>query len=1735
MKSISHLRFSIIGAHAFGKTNLIASLIRVAATSKGNVSCAERSGKAIEMMQQILDGGYNLAGTDWTGIKNFQFSFVKTGDSKGCNSQEKPSGENRKWDISFTDYPGAIFQKFLNDSKNIPAANKPEASSGPEKNNVTLGAQTTKLAEQLLHSMESVDGLIILLPRNYHVHDEILRVYRTRLDNFLAKALGKRPNLPVCLAINKWDWFDEPECRVEEFLSKDEVVSDIIYAVQNRCKNFFYIAISAFGKHEENDKQKWDKKSKPQNVLKMFFELSERAEANRIEEMATGWEKSSGWAKTFIWPWKALSACHRGFTLAADREKAVSVYRKACGRFIGACAGLAFAGFFIWAGGEAHHEYRRFSAANVELTAYEGNQFPNLDTNKLSRMKDSLTFCSWVDRLILTKETRESLVSRRDVLEERFNEYVYTNLLATLENDGYRDKGPWELSTTQREARAKDRLAKIKDEKGRLTDNATQSQAFNDLGAKEDLLLKQLNESRSFYDDIFEKLKRPGEVSETDWLHSTPRIVRGIQDQHKEKQISNAEDWKKLDALLAEAENTSSNELAIALSKVDNNYPGGDWRSEVARTAGKTNEIAIAREWFAENSPVFIFFDAQGADWAATNSHWKLYGPFDDELEKLNRQSDIGKIQAIVQFLGHHTVKEFPDRSKEIEGVAAERKDRISKVMEGFHGSIEKIKDAGNEPYEVRVSKANQRKGIAAIALKELPERGDEYQEVASVRDDAEKFVKDYSQDVVFEKLAKHELERGTILSIWKVLRDQDWKEKAAYATYSPQLKERVVALEKKRRDDLATMLSDPGLQDDLAAPMKERIRRKNLRIGLYERVLQDLAEDTDAYGNVNSEKEKECDWIAKHEHYQQFDVDLDALPQGDQRIRGITEFLARHDEKEFPEYGEKLKALRLNLAELESQRKADLDNALTEKTLQDDEEASMSTRINRKHQIIQKLDEALSIFAEGSSFYDATRKRKSDEETWIANHKHYIRFDENLAAVSDGEMRARDLEAFLKKHLRKDYPEYANSRSRLEIELEELEANAKTNIMNQLSESRENSKTMSWQTKVDAAVWRTNLLEKSKGTLPESSGKWLAHLIREEDELIDSLTKQGTFLDEYKMVMAYPTNQWLNKIHEFCEKYRREDYPAQTNEFANLDQRKTDAEEAFKREYASKVDELAHPSPREFAAWSIYHRTLADTAEEIQERCPTNSLLWVKFDSDARVARKASADFIKFAEVQDRAKIIEEAAKKDDVATRDVLMLVQLFQKDFSKTNDIYARPELYEEHKKVEDIGTGKELEWEKELNEIMSDSDQDGKLEWLNKYLPVFIHGSVLHGIYEGKKKNLETQMDIQKRQEAYIKAATDCLKRIDGASSDTTIMEIDVFFREHGENDLGSPKAKTLIAQLRAKRMSAVRDKTWQEVSARVATLESRISHTENEKELQRLKGECAKEKDFLKHLDYSRKQSLIVKLDDLIHKIEVEIGDGSFKRIQDAETAYKEHPSEERCRELQKCLNSFDASLPGNIDKEEIVKTIRSNLNNDKKLLDEVKRKLSAFYQEKTLNAAKAFQEAVNQFVKFNQEYKANHDEIAKCNAYLNQIGIGLGPHGTSQVHAQLIGYDLTNRKDTHMKKRTIELCLGEKDCKMKFNASKPRQNEQTLDKPSSGNYGFDAVVPASTWTIEMTVRFYIERKAFHEDKKENGSFQILYAKILARGMRTGTCEYSVETNECKFFFRFTNIPTITLE
>ena len=322
MKKVASLKICVLGGRSFGKTSLLSSLIAISGTKEAGISTLGDNQRKLAIYNDYKDGHGKLSATSWDDICQFRYKIT--------------GGGNKRWVVSFIDYPGEFFQKFFEDEysgilNGVLAKMKISGQSGkPTQEDMSYGGETKK-AKRIFKEILSADALIVLLPADSEKpeYKKLLSTFKARLESLLQTIEERNPYIPVCLAINKSDMLENKP--VEDLLRKPEFAGFHNMLTRERGRCYFYQPVSAFGGNKatglspdteniEDLRQTWDGKSEPQNVLPMLIKVSEMAEEGRYKLLRERFDKATTAAKTLIWPFSWFHVRGLGANKEEDRK-----------------------------------------------------------------------------------------------------------------------------------------------------------------------------------------------------------------------------------------------------------------------------------------------------------------------------------------------------------------------------------------------------------------------------------------------------------------------------------------------------------------------------------------------------------------------------------------------------------------------------------------------------------------------------------------------------------------------------------------------------------------------------------------------------------------------------------------------------------------------------------------------------------------------------------------------------------------------------------------------------------------------------------------------------------------------------------------------------------------------------------------------------------------------------------------------------------------------------------------------------------------------------------------------------------------------------------------------------------------------------------------------------------------------------------------------------------------------
>lgn len=530
MKKVASLKICVLGGRSFGKTSLLSSLIAISGTKEAGISTLGDNQRKLAIYNDYKDGHGKLSATSWDDICQFRYKIT--------------GGGNKRWVVSFIDYPGEFFQKFFEDEysgilNGVLAKMKISGQSGkPTQEDMSYGGETKK-AKRIFKEILSADALIVLLPADSEKpeYKKLLSTFKARLESLLQTIEERNPYIPVCLAINKSDMLENKP--VEDLLRKPEFAGFHNMLTRERGRCYFYQPVSAFGGNKatglspdteniEDLRQTWDGKSEPQNVLPMLIKVSEMAEEGRYKLLRERFDKATTAAKTLIWPFSWFHVRGLGANKEEDRKYCVKNLVRCAVRFGAFILISAFAAFCAMSTTCSLNAWSTIRDYDKKLSSAEQSckgdarfilgkdDIKALSENRPRQLGRLVFFC---------KKKVDSLKKRYEDLEDDRNWRVFTTVREECQGKKICDGGD-AMDVTERLKRFDDRIIRYQnaakdifgwetriaaDErlKKRGTDSLLVGEKLNQIIATEVKGKGSLERDKSFYQDLAKVYSSP--------------------------------------------------------------------------------------------------------------------------------------------------------------------------------------------------------------------------------------------------------------------------------------------------------------------------------------------------------------------------------------------------------------------------------------------------------------------------------------------------------------------------------------------------------------------------------------------------------------------------------------------------------------------------------------------------------------------------------------------------------------------------------------------------------------------------------------------------------------------------------------------------------------------------------------------------------------------------------------------------------------------------------------------------------------------------------------------------------------------------------------------------------------------------------------------------------------------------------------------------------------------------
>ena len=840
--------------------------------------------------------------------------------------------------------------------------------------------------------------------------------------------MKNRPYTPVCLCINKWDMFD---CGVEklEYKLKETPFKEFKQSLDFACDGeVLCAAISAFGHHDPGNKEKIDKnqEQKPLNVLETLLMVAEQAEKARFERSAEAWRHSSLWQKAFLAPFRMTALLNAGSTDKNIHAELRKMTMKAWGFFAlfilttGAVAiGTVTAVLCI-------NEAIGFGKLQSQFAKYE-NTLYSVNNKKVEAAHDELNRPTLMRKLFFT--------SKMDALREQLNK-IETNYNTAIVEEAKCNKNddlePW-ADPVQREGRAKERKDHLEKAKGKLTLDASIHE-LNELIKTEERLLKDLSQNKVFYGLAYRLVTDNDETT-------ICRRIRSFIDVNKFGHPEQEKLFEKLERTLDEKEKNIAKKLERSIKEHQNSHPQA--RMTAVQKAELYHDLIVmidkAEKQFVEGSKNFKPFTEKRAEFSEDETMQKIYGPFDETYEKLDKNN----LKEVVGFLIKYTKDSYPKREQTIEALGNLKQSLTEEICQQLKNQLKNNPDKPENAPSERIRNCKIRILACQDAIDKLVAGSDELRKVtAQKQNEKNKLLKLEKYQELETKITEllNRNEEGKIRRIEAFLgehRQSDYPDayfQEKFGALKTRENDLLEGLEKKLKASLEQNKEDLGLS------AKENVQRAKKRASAYEEAKKEYAEGSDKWKDANDGKLEADRSAQKWEPYVAFEKEFDEIKDAseNEKLKKIDAFRKRFKAREFTlraEYYKKIALLKENTEKtLNKKLKAELGE------LRKLEMKDFSARIAYYEQESKIFGRFRDYYPEGSPAFAEWERRKSDA---IEQKGKYIKWNELHQRAEQIERNRGNAEIVLPmiRNFFNDFSRQQNAASEIKTDIEKVSA----------------------------------------------------------------------------------------------------------------------------------------------------------------------------------------------------------------------------------------------------------------------------------------------------------------------------------------------------------------------------------------------------------------------------------------------------------------------------------------------------------------------------------------------------------------------------------------------------------------------------------------------------------------------------------------------------------------------
>ena len=1027
MKKTAKLKICVLGGRSFGKTSLLSSLLLISGNKESGITVSGDNQKKLNIYNDYKSNNGTLIATNWDDICSFKYNITGT--------------QKKRWQVTFPDYPGEFFQKFLDDDSSAFSSSLkrffPQKDDKKDVNERTFAPEEAQKARKLARKIEHADALIILLPADITeaAYKKNLQVFKSRLQALLERAQQCNPHIPVCLAINKWDMFERPMGELESVLA-DEPYREFNDMLQRECpEHYFPQAVSAFGNHLQSDQQKWDKVSQPQNVLEMLTTLSEKAEIARWQTLRERYEKSSKIARIFKYPFLFWNAYSKGANSEDDRKFCSNGLFKNTALLCLTVIALALAVFVTISTTVSVRDYKyiakQASEAERIIAKFKSTEEPkfNIDKNRIDKFKSDMAdyphdlafFCG-------SKEKATMNLIRQ--VEEAYNRRIYklaSEYCSFVENC---DQEPSQMNSSERLARCSKRIKRWEDAKEKLTNLPTMSENGREIVdiigetiAGEKRLCENIKKEKPLDDSLsnLAKLKK----------EEVCREIEQILDTFKGSSPHRKEVFERLSEQLDDVEKEYEEQLSSILEKYKDSPDSTDCEERIRLANSRINTIEDFANYYSSRSQYLEQHKKRITKERQLIEECQHDMPFYSELKKLQGIPEKGKIRKIDDFLRNYTMENYPRCTKYIDDLNRERASLIGQMNEKIATESKAYYVTSEMPAKEKIDRLTAFKTVLEEAYGEFTIGSEEYKkakkEISCISAQLRREDKNKEFETEFNKLMDS-ADEGKLRRIEKF-----WSpEKFTLESY-PDKKASFEKLEKEREqlikkwNDYRTTAENENADNlDLSAADRSKLLDKLIQV--YEKLKNEYCESSLEYGQIVNVLEKTREKQSDLSIYITFDKDLKAVENHDAHYqpKELDKFIQKYETSQIKEekYLKRLSDIRNLYRESVVKIKKELDNEI-DRVFKESEGASWKKQCVDYEQVIEIINKYRAYLPTKESGYFETKvaAMKSSME----KVKHYGQLTDAYMDIPEGDDPIAILNAivrFNKEYKQSDYPE---------------------------------------------------------------------------------------------------------------------------------------------------------------------------------------------------------------------------------------------------------------------------------------------------------------------------------------------------------------------------------------------------------------------------------------------------------------------------------------------------------------------------------------------------------------------------------------------------------------------------------------------------------------------------------------------------------------------------------------